>query len=98
MAPSEWSDYLDALDGYLDELSEKLESKQAAAMPTLVARKPDGPMPAAETARARSLLEKTRFVTLTTQSWINEILVSMRNLDSRRRSESRPPGRVVSVL
>jgi hypothetical protein len=94
-----WPEYLDALETYLQKVSQLLCSKSISTVPSLVASQPGGPVPAEEERRAAVLLARTRRMEVSVGDWVEEVLSSKRSIDVRRRVEpGRCTGRIESVL
>ncbi len=96
---SGWSEYLDDLEVYLQQVSRSLEQQNASVVPILSTHQPGGPVPVEQTERASAILAETRRVAVQVSVWVEEVLVSMRSIDARRRLEPcRVVARVDSVL
>jgi hypothetical protein len=94
-----WPEYLDALEGYLQHVSRLLEHKSVSVVPCLRASQPRVGVPPEHLERAVGLLDETRRVEDLIAMWINEVISSMRSVETRRRIEPcRPSGIVNSVL
>jgi hypothetical protein len=96
---SGWSEYLDDLEIYLQQVSRSLEQQNASGVPVLSTQQPGGPVPVEEVERASAILAETRRVAVQVGIWVEEVLASMRSIDVRRRLEPcRVIARVDSVL
>jgi hypothetical protein len=94
-----WPEYLDALEGYLRRVSRLLARKNMSAVPCLHTGQPGSPVPPEYLERASRLLAETRRVEDLVALWIDEVISSMRAVETRRRIEPcRPGGTVNSVL
>lgn len=90
MEPPEWPEYLDALEAYLEKVTELLGSQSIAAVPTLSASQPEGPVPLDQERRAAVLLAKTQLMEVSVADWVEGALSSKRSVSARRPVE---PGR-----
>jgi len=94
-----WPEYLDALEGYLRRVSELLVRKTMSTVPTLLVTQPGGPIPLEHTERVGTLLAESHRVESLMSTWLDDVLSSMRSIETRRRVEPcRTAGFVDSVL
>ena len=96
---SSWPEYLNALEAYLQTVTRLLAKRHLALVPTLFVSQPGGPVPPEQAGRAAALLVETNQVAESVCYWMEEVVSSLRSIDTRRRVEpGRAGGLVDSVL
>lgn len=95
---TEWPEYLDALELYLQQVTTMLSKKSLSTVPALHVGQPDGPIPVEHSDRASALLSESQRVEASIAIWIEDVLASMRSISSRRRVDPYNPGGLVNSL